>query len=196
MANRSVTTTYSRRPPASASALLRPLAAAEPQRRPRRMSGQFRDRFVLVVASGGSVTQRNGIRTLIFLVICGLSAITAAAVGIDDNLPGVLLAFLAATAFVLAFVHPWRTPGQFRRLLYASASGFVGFGLLHNVFEAIAPSSGGSGSLYDLLSGAAAVLFLLAMLVCPSGMLVGAVGAVVLSIRNRRHPASGPATAT
>jgi uncharacterized membrane protein YccC len=51
-------------------------------------------------------TPRNRIKTFILLAICGLLAIAAAAVGIDDNPPGILLAFLAATAFVLAFVHP------------------------------------------------------------------------------------------
>jgi hypothetical protein len=52
-------------------------------------------------------TSRNRIKTLILLAICGLSAIAAAAVGTDDNPPGILLAYLAATAFVLALVHPW-----------------------------------------------------------------------------------------
>ena len=51
-------------------------------------------------------TSRNRIKTLTLLVVCGLSAIASVIVGIDDNLPGILLAFLAATAFVLAFVHP------------------------------------------------------------------------------------------
>jgi drug/metabolite transporter (DMT)-like permease len=140
-------------------------------------------------------TLHNRIRTLILLVTCGLSAIAAATVGIDDNPPGILLAFLAATAFVLAFVHPWRTSRQFRRLLYASALGFVVFGLLHNVFEAIASNLGSSGLVQDLFNGAGAALFLIATLVCPPGLLVGAVGAVVMAIRNRRRPTPGPTTA-
>ena len=141
-------------------------------------------------------TPRNRIRTLILLATCGLAAIAAAAAGIDDNPPGILLAFLAATAFVLAFVHPWRTSRQFRRLLYASALGFVVFGLLHIVFEAIAFNLGGSGLVPDLLNVAGAVCFLIAVLVCPPGLLVGAVGAVVMAIRNRRRPTpGGPTTA-
>ena len=140
-------------------------------------------------------TPHNRIRTLILLVICGLSAIAASVVGIDDNPPGILLAFLAATAFVLAFVHPWKTSRQFRRLLYASALGFVVFGLLHIVCEAIASNGGGSGLVQDLLNGVGAVLFLIAVLICPPGMLVGAVGAVVMSIKNRRRSTPGPTTA-
>ena len=140
-------------------------------------------------------TPRNRIWTLILVVISGLLAIAAVAVGIDDNPPGILLAFLAATAFVLAFVHPWRTSRQFRRLLYTSALGFVVFGLLHIVCEAIASNGGGLGLVQDLLNGAGAVFFLIAVLVCPPGMLVGAVGAVVMSIRNRRQSTPGPTTA-
>lgn len=140
-------------------------------------------------------TPRNRIRTLIFLVISGLSAIAAAAVGIDDNPPGILLAFLAAIAFVLAFVHPWRTSRQFRRLLYASVLGFVVSVLLHNMFEAIASNLGSSGLVHDLFNGAGAVLFLIATLVCPSGLLVGAVGALIMFIRNRRRATPGPTTA-
>ena len=127
--------------------------------------------------------------------ICGLLAIAAALVGIDDNLPGILLALLAAIALVLAFVHPWRTSRQFRRLLYASALGFVIFGVLSNVFEAIALKIGSTGPMQDLLNGAGAVFFLMAILICPAGLLVGAVGAVVMSIRNRRRPPSGFPTA-
>jgi hypothetical protein len=139
-------------------------------------------------------TPRIRIWTLILLVICGLSAIAATAVGIDDNPPGILLAFLAATAFVLAFVHPWRTSRQFRRLLYASVLGFVVFGLLHILFEAIASNLGDSGLVQDLLNGTGVALFLIATLVCPPGLLVGAVGSVVMSIRNRQRPTSGPTT--
>jgi uncharacterized membrane protein (UPF0136 family) len=70
-------------------------------------------------------TPYNRTRTFILLAVCGLLAIAAAAIGIDDNPPGVLLAFLAATAFVLAFVHPWRTARKFMFLLLASFLGFV-----------------------------------------------------------------------
>jgi len=139
-------------------------------------------------------TPQNRIRTIILLVICGLLAIAAAAVGIDDNPPGILLAFLAGTALVLAFVHPWRTSRQFMRLLYASVLGFVVFAILHNVFDVIASNLGGSGLVQDLLNGVGTALFLIAILVCPPGLLVGVVGAVVMSIRNRKRPASGPTT--
>ena len=39
-------------------------------------------------------TPHNRKMTLILLAICGLLAIAAVAVGIDDNLPGIILPFL------------------------------------------------------------------------------------------------------
>lgn len=138
-------------------------------------------------------TPHNRIRTLILLVTCGLLAIAAAALGIDDNPPGILSAFLAITAFVLAFAHPWRTSKQFLRLFYASILGLVVFGLLQIGFDTIISNLEGSGLVHDLLSACAA-FFLIALLVCPSGILIGAIGAVVMTIRKRRLPPPDPTT--
>jgi len=133
-------------------------------------------------------TPRNRIKTLILLMICGLSAIAAAAVGIDDNPPGILLAFLAATSFVLAFVHPWRTARQFRSLLYASVLGLALFVILNNVFAAVAHNSATAGALQILLQGLAVAAFFLATLISPAAFIVGAVGSVAMFIRSRRRP--------
>ncbi|HDP69883.1 MAG TPA: hypothetical protein ENN38_03620 [Actinobacteria bacterium] len=132
-------------------------------------------------------TPHNRIKTLILLVICGLSAIAAAAVGIDDNPPGILLVFLATTALVLAFVHPWRTARQFRFLLYTSALGLVLFAILHNVFEVVSSKTASAGVLQILLQGLGVAAFFLATLICPVAFIVGAVGLVAMFIRNRRR---------
>lgn len=133
-------------------------------------------------------TPRNRIKTLIFLAICGLSAIAAAAVGISDNPPGILLAFLAATAFVLAFVHAWRTARRFRFLLYASVFGFALFIILHNVFATVAHDLATGGALQNLLEDLAIAAFFLATVICPAAFVVGAVGSVAMFIRSRRQP--------
>jgi hypothetical protein len=52
-------------------------------------------------------TPHNRTVSFVLLFVCGLSAIASGVVGISDNPPGILLAFLAAAAFVLGFVHPW-----------------------------------------------------------------------------------------
>lgn len=133
-------------------------------------------------------TPRNKIRTLILLVICVLLAMAAAILGVSDNPPGILLAFLAAIAFVLAFVHPWRESRQFRRLLYASVLGLVLFVILNNIFAVIAHNSATVGTLQKLLQGLAVAAFFLAWVIGPAAFIVGAVGSVATFIRSRRRP--------
>lgn len=139
-------------------------------------------------------TPRNRLRTLILLGICGLLAIAAASVGISDNPPGILLAFLAATAFVLAFVHPWRTSRQLRRLLYASLLGFALFVILNELFEAFFEPAGlhatNPGALDHVLNGLALAVFFLSA----AGIIVGVVGSVTMFVRGRRRPPSSPPT--
>ena len=133
-------------------------------------------------------TPRNVIRTLILLAVCGLLAVAAGVLGIADNPPGLLSAFLSAGAFFLAFTHPWRTSRQFLHLLYASGLGIVVFAVLHNVFEAMAWRLSDSSLLHGFLGGLGGVFFLIAILVCPPGLLVGAIGAGVMSARKRNQP--------
>jgi len=133
-------------------------------------------------------TPHNRIKTLILLVICGLLAIAAAAVGINDNLPGILLAFLAATAFVLAFVHPWRTARKFIFLLLASILGFVLFIILNIILDTVAHNPATTGALQDLLQSPAIDAFsIIIVMICPAAFIVGAVGSVAMFIRNRRR---------
>ena len=135
-------------------------------------------------------TPHNRKMTLILLAICGLLAIAAVAAGIDENLPGILLAFLAAIAFVLAFVHPWRTARQFMILLLASILGFVLFTILVIFLDTAAQDPATTGALQDLLESPVvnAVNIIIAM-ICPAAFIVGAVGSVAMFIRNRRRPA-------
>jgi len=135
-------------------------------------------------------TPHNRKMTLSLLAICGLLAIAAVAAGIEDNLPGILLAFLAAIAFVLAFVHPWRTARQFMILLLASILGFVLFTILVIFLDTAAQDPATTGALQDLLESPVvnAVNIIIAM-ICPAAFTVGAVGSVAMFIRNRRRPA-------
>ena len=113
--------------------------------------------------------------TLLLLVISGALAAAAGVVGIDDNLPGQSLAWLSATALVLAFVHPWRTSRRFLLLIGASALGFVVFAVLSAAMENAGVGGGG-------------VFFLLALFLCPAAFLVGITGAVVTSRRAHHVP--------
>lgn len=114
------------------------------------------------------LSPHNLIVSVILFAACSVLAYAASVVGIDDNPPGIALAYLAAMVLVLVFVHPVRTSKHFRYIMVASAIGFVLFGVFHALVEAVAPSLG-------------AALFLFAVLVCPSALLVAAIGAVLIS---------------
>ena len=134
-------------------------------------------------------TPHDRIKTFILLAVCGLLAIVAAAVGVDDNLLGVLLAFLAATAFVHAFVHPWRTAKKFVLLLLASVLGFVLYIALNIVLDTAAQDPATAGALQDLLqSPVAAALSIIIAMLCLAAFMVGAVGSVAIFMRSRRRP--------
>jgi hypothetical protein len=115
-------------------------------------------------------------RTLLLLVVCGALAAAAGVVGIDDNSVGGSLAWLSAVALVLAFAHPWRTSRRFLLLSGASVLAFVaivvGGGLLDN-------AGVGMGAV-----GSAA--FYIAIFLCPAGLVVGIIGAVVTLVTSRR----------
>ena len=133
-------------------------------------------------------TPSNRIKALILLAICGLLAIAAVVVGIDDNPPGILLAFLAAITFVLAFAHSWRTARKFMFLLLASVLGFVLFVILNIIFDSVAQNPATSGALQDLIqSPAINALNLIIAMICPAAFIVGAVGSVAMFIRNRHQ---------
>lgn len=140
-------------------------------------------------------TSRNRTRTFILLAICCVLAASALAVGVSDNPPGILLAYCAATALVLAFVHPWRTARQFMRLFCASVLGFVVFAILHNVCEGVADEAASVRVLQIVLQSLAVATFLLAVMICPPAILVGAIGSVAMFIRNRRRRTRSPDTA-
>lgn len=138
-------------------------------------------------------TPQNRKRSVIFLALCAVLGIAAVVVGIDDNPPGLALAFLAACALMLAFVHHLRTPRQFLLLLAGAFGVFIVSVVLHNLFEGLATYWLGSGAAANLFGGAGAGLFLLAVLVCPAAMLVGAVGALVAAIRRPSASRANPA---
>jgi len=126
--------------------------------------------------------------TVIFLAACCISAIAAGVIGIEDNAPGIICAFIAAVALVLAFVHPWRTTKQFSLLLLGAVLCFVIFGVLHNVLHGIAGNMESAQVLPKLLEGLGIAAFLLAVLVCPPAFFVGLVGSITMLIRKHHRP--------
>jgi hypothetical protein len=140
-------------------------------------------------------TPSNRNRTFILLGISAVLVTAATIVGISDNPPGLIMMYLSAVSFVAAFVHPWKASKQFQRLLYASGLGVVVFVILHLLSENLASTIDATGLGDDLLAGAGAAFFVLGTVLFPAGFLIGAVGAVVMSVRERHSRLGVPGTA-
>jgi hypothetical protein len=139
-----------------------------------------------MIAAFSTPSNRN--KTFILLAICVLLAIAAAAVGIDDNPPGILLAFLAASAFVLAFVHPWRIAKKFMFLLLASVLGFILYIILNIILDTATQNPAASSGLRDLTQSPIFNGFsIIIVMICAAAFIVGAVGSVAMAIRSRRR---------
>ncbi len=136
-------------------------------------------------------TSRNKVWSLIFFAIGVIMAVAALIPGLIPKPLAMVLAVLSAIALILVFVHPWRASREFLRLLLYSVIGLVVSAIFSNVFEAIAPNVGSSGLVFKLLNGMGGIFFIIAILICPAGMLVGIIGAIIMAISGRRSPSAG-----
>ena len=109
--------------------------------------------------------------TYIYLALGVISLVLAAIIGISDNPPGLILSFLGSVFFILAFTHNWQKPKPYIILLIASLAGFVVSVILHNVFEVV-----GKETFLELVG---VFFFLLAIFLCPAGVIVGGIGSLI-----------------
>ncbi len=136
-----------------------------------------------------SFTRPNRRLTIVLLVVAAALLAAAGVLGISDNPPGLLLAYAACAVGVVAFVHPWRTARKYWYLAAGSALGLGLFAVLHNLFDALGGDGPGAIARY-LLQPLGVGSFLVAVLLCPAGFVVGVIGALVTLVRNRLHPPS------
>lgn len=130
--------------------------------------------------------QGPGLRLALVAMAC-LAIAGALIVGISDNPPGIALLYGGMVCLVLAAVCRWQRPKSFLLLLAASALGFVVFAILHNLLYALGEMTD-LAWLKALLGALHAAAFLIALLLCPVGVLVGLVGWVAAVFRSRREP--------
>jgi hypothetical protein len=135
---------------------------------------------------------RNRTATLALVAVGCVSLTAALAIGIADNLPGLALVYLAVAAWILALAHPWRQVRSFLILLATSLIGFPVSIFLHNLFYGLGALASDITVLSQALGVLDVVFFILAVLVCPPGVLIGAVGSVVVAVLHfRRERMSG-----
>jgi len=133
------------------------------------------------------VLKRDRKTALILTAIFCALLIAAFIVGISDNIPGIVLCFLAATIPVIAFTYTLRELKKFLILLGASVGGFFIFVVLHNAFYALGIITSHIIVLCHLMEALSVVSFCIAVFLCPAAFLVGAVGSIALATRKRKN---------
>ena len=123
-------------------------------------------------------------------IFCAL-VISAVIVGVSDNIPGIVLCYLATVVLVVAPTHSWRKTKSFLILLAASVIAFFVFVLLHNAFYALTILANHIAALSHLMEALHVVFFIIAIFLCPATFLVGAVGSIVCAITGHRKRAIG-----
>jgi hypothetical protein len=123
-------------------------------------------------------------------IFCAL-VISAIIIGVSDNVPGIVLCYLATVVLVIAPTRSWRKTKRFLILLGASVIGFFVFVFLHNAFYALAMLTSHIAALNRLMEVFHVTSFVLAVFLCPSTFFVGAAGSIVCAIMGRRKQAIG-----
>jgi len=132
-------------------------------------------------------TPRNRTVSIIFFAIGIVLATSAMIIGINDNPPGIFMAFGAVAALILAIIHPWRTARHYLRFLIAGIVAFVLFAILHNVFYGLAEITEDQSILQKALQVLDVTSFLIAVLICPPAIVIGAVGSIAVLIGRFRR---------
>jgi len=137
-------------------------------------------------------TQGSRKRRKVFIVaglFCAL-VISAIVVGVSDNIPGIVLCYLATAVLAVASTHTWRKTKRFLILLVASLLGFFVFVFLHNAFYALTILTNHIVALSRLMEAFHALFFIIAVFLCPVTFLVGSVGSIACTIIERRKRAT------
>lgn len=124
--------------------------------------------------------------TLILLLIGCILIVLSLIIGISDNFPGILLCYLGITSLMLAFTHHWREIKKFIILLLWSIIGFPVSVVLHNLLYALGKILAENVILNQMFEILHVLFFLIAILICPPAMLIGAVGSLVTYIRKKK----------
>ena len=123
-------------------------------------------------------------------IFCTL-VISAIVIGVNDNIPGIVLCYLATIVLVIAPILSWRKTRSFLILLVASVIGFFFFVFLHNAFYALTMLTSHIAVLSRLMEVLHVTSFVIAVFLCPGTFLVGAVGSTVCAIMGRRKQTIG-----
>ena len=120
------------------------------------------------------------------LVIGCISIILAFSIGISDNPPGILLCYLGIISLILIFSHHWSETKKFNILLLCSIIGFPVSVVLHNLLYGLGKMFAANPLLSQMFESLHVSFFIIAILICPPGILIGAAGSLVLHIQKKK----------
>jgi len=125
-------------------------------------------------------------KTTLVLLLTGVTLISLALImGIADNLPGIMLLYSGCISLITLFTRQWRTIKNFFLLFVFSIIGLIGFSILHNVLYALKILAGDINLLSDNFEILSVTTFLIAVLLCPPGILVGGAGSLIYYFKKR-----------
>ena len=128
--------------------------------------------------------------TLLLLTLAILAITIALIIGISDNPPGIIILYAGIILLIFSLVYIWRKIRSFLILLIVSIVGVPVFAVLHNIFYGIAELTSEVKILPEILRLFDAMSFIIALIICPSGIIVGMGGALILFVKRKKSGAN------
>lgn len=122
--------------------------------------------------------------SIIFFIAFVTTLIISFIVGIDDNLPGVILLYLSSIFLVLTLIFQWKNNDRYLYLILGSILGLILFGLLHNLFEVLEQNIK-SESISIIVNYIGIGFFFIALFLAPSALIVGIFGIFINKISKK-----------
>ena len=138
---------------------------------------QIVDAFKAVVMSLYESSRQKS--TLAILILAVLLVIGGLNISSTYNSLAVTLLFSGIAICVITYVYRWRDPVWFLILIGFSIVGFPLFVLLHNAFYAVGEISNNIYLLKSIFEALHAASFIIAIGVCPTGLVIGIIGLMV-----------------
>jgi len=123
--------------------------------------------------------------TLLLLALAIVAITIALIIGISDNPPGIIILYSGIILLIISLVYIWRKIRPFLILLVVSIVGIPVFAVLHNIFYGIAELTSDVKLLPEILRLFDTMSFIIALIICPSGIVVGLGGALFLFIKTK-----------
>jgi hypothetical protein len=140
---------------------------------------------------------KGDILTVVFYTLVGVFVLTTSTIlipafrgyvsGTFMIISGIILILLGG--YLIALTLKQKVEGKLKKYLIltgASAAGFFVFAFLHNIFYGLGEITSHITILSYLMKAFEVIFFLIAIFACPIGFLVGAIGSIVLLVKERK----------